>query len=157
MDNIRIDRVIPRLSPNDSIEQVSGVVASVGSIIETTNGKHVREVVLVDPVSFAKVKLLCYSENSMQEFIPHMTVFIADARFRDESVIVTANTTVSQLTVQQLPPNVVLECDAVLRPAATTITACTVGSVNITLCGVLTKVFLISLSFLQINSQANNS
>jgi hypothetical protein len=148
MDDIRIDRVIPRLSTNDSIEQVSGVVASVGPIMDTTNGKHVREVVLVDPVSFAKVKLLCYSDNSMQEFVPHMTVFIADARFRDDSVIVTANTTVSQLTLQQLPPNIVLECDAVLRPAATSITACTVGSVDITLCGVLTKVFLISLSFL---------
>jgi hypothetical protein len=147
MENIRIDRVIPRLSVNDNIEQVSGIVASVGPIMDTTNGKHVREVIMVDPASFTKVKLLCYSDNSMEEFTPHMKLFIGDARFRDETIIVTGNTTVSQLISQQVPPNVVEECDKILRPAATTITACTVGSVDITLCGILTKVFLISLFF----------
>lgn len=147
MEDIRIDLIIPRLNATDNIAQVSGIVASVGPIMDTTNGKHVREVVVVDPVSFTKVKLLCYNDGSMQDFTPHMGVFISDARYRDEAIIVTSNTSVFQLTSCELPASTILQCDAILRPPATTIISCTAGSVDITISGVLTQVIIISLFF----------
>lgn len=127
--------IIPDFNTIDSftITQVSAIVAAVGPIIDTSNGQHVRQVIIVDPQLLQKIKLQCYNEGCMDDFIPHLDVSMSEATFQKKTIIVGNNTTVCQLTGHEIPVEIVQECDAILHPPVTSISNCSVGSIDITL------------------------
>lgn len=84
IDDIRVRLIIPDLTPLtlSLLHKSQQIVAAVGPIIDTSNGQHVRQVFIVDPQSQQKVKLRCYNEGCMDDFIPHMDVSMSEATFK---------------------------------------------------------------------------
>jgi hypothetical protein len=153
MDDIRLGVIISDLNSTDSfpIPQLSAVVTAVGPILNTSNGKNVREVIVCDPHTLQAVKLRCYNEDSLNDFVPYMGVYMSDVTYQEAEIIVGKNATICQLSRHEIRADFVEECERTLRPPATSIASCTSQSKNITLSGVITQVPSISLSLISTN------
>lgn len=153
MDDIRLGLIISDLNSTDSfpIPQLSAVVTAVGPIINNINGKSVREVIVCDPHTLQAVKLRCYNEDSLNDFVPYMGVYMSDVMYQEAEIIVGKNATICQLSRHEIRADFVEECERTLRPPATSIASSTSQSKNITLSGVITQVPSISLSLISTN------